>query len=137
MERAVVSHIEPGASMQRPPIVLTTRDFNRLSALLNNVSENDSSAAHFLREELDRADIVHREVGTTSLVTMGSEVSFIDQGSVSVQQVRLAYPNEIKDSCSISVLTSTGSALLGLGPGQSISWSEKGKERRLTVLTIR
>ena len=131
-----MSHIEPGASMQRPPIVLTTRDFNRLSALLNNVSENDSSAAHFLREELDRADIVHREVGTTSLVTMGSEVSFIDQGSVSVQQVRLAYPNEIKDNCS-SVLTSTGSALLGLGPGQSISWSEKGKERRLTVLTIR
>ena len=137
MERAVVSEIEPGASMQRPPIVVTTRDFNRLSALLNNVSENDSSAAHFLREELDRADIAHREVGTTSLVTMGSEVRFIDQDSVSVQQVRLAYPNEIKDSCSISVLTSTGSALLGLGPGQSISWSEKGKERRLTVLTIR
>ena len=132
-----MSDIEPGAAMQRPPIVLTTRDFNRLSALLNNVSENDSSAAHFLREELDRADIVHREVDTTSLVTMGSEVRFIDQDSVSVQQVRLAYPNEIKDSCSISVLTSTGSALLGLGPGQSISWSEKGKERRLTVLTIR
>jgi regulator of nucleoside diphosphate kinase len=68
---------------------------------------------------------------------MGSEVEFIDYGSVSVRQIRLVYPDEIKDSLSVSVLTWIGSALLGLGPGQSISWRENGKERRLAVLTIR
>jgi hypothetical protein len=34
------------------------------------------------------------------------------------------------------VLTSVGSALLGLGPGQSISWSENGLDRRLVVLEV-
>jgi regulator of nucleoside diphosphate kinase len=34
------------------------------------------------------------------------------------------------------VLTSIGSALLGLGPGQSISWTDAGIETRLTVLEV-
>jgi len=76
-------------------------------------------------------------VAGTSLVTMGSAVKFIDHDSLSVRQVRLVYPNEAASSRDVSVLTAVGSALIGLGPGQSISWDEHGAERRLTVLEVR
>jgi regulator of nucleoside diphosphate kinase len=132
-----VTDIRSGAFSQRPSIVLTTKDFNRLSSLLDTVAAKESSATLFLREELDRAIIVSGEVAATSLVIMTSEVKFIDHDSVSSRLVRLVYPDEIKDSRAISVLTSIGSALLGLGPGQSISWSENGKERRITVIEVR
>ena len=133
----IVSDIHSRAFAKRPPIVLTTIDCGGLSALLNVTSEREPSVARFLRGELDRADIIDGEVPATSLVTMGSEVKFIEHDSVSVWQVRLVYSDEANDSRDVSVLTAVGSALVGLGPGQSISWNEHGIERRLTVLEVR
>ncbi len=129
--------IHSGTSVGRPPILLTTIDCDRLSALLNAAGEKAPDVARFLREELGRAEIVGDGVAGTSLVTMGSEVKFIDHDSLSVRQVRLVYPNEAASSRDVSVLTALGSALIGLGPGQSISWEEHGAERRLTVIEVR
>ena len=67
---------------------------------------------------------------------MGSEVKFVDHRSPKVQRCKLAYPDETNDSHSISVLTAIGSALLGLGPGQSINWTDAGIVQRLTVLEV-
>jgi regulator of nucleoside diphosphate kinase len=63
-------------------------------------------------------------------------VKFVDHRSPRVRRCKLAYPDETNDSHSISVLTSIGSALLGLGPGQSIHWTDAGIEQRLTVLEV-
>ena len=125
------------ALIQRPAIVLTTIDCNRISALISTPSEIEPDVARFLREEIDRATIVCGDVATASFVTMGSEVKFIDHGSVSIRRIKLVYPDDANSSSSISVLSPIGSALIGLGPGQSISWSEHGAERRLTVLEVR
>ncbi len=122
--------------MRRPAIMLTSADRDRLFALTDDAAQKAPSVARFLREELERADIVPDDTAVECLVTMGSEVKFIVHGSARVQSGRLVYPGEANDSRSISVLTPIGSALLGLGPGQSISWTETGKERRLTVLEV-
>jgi hypothetical protein len=37
----------------------------------------------------------------------------------------------------ISVLSPIDTAVFGLGPGQSIRWTEQGRERRLAVLEVR
>lgn len=134
-----MSASHPDVFVHRPPIVLTTVDYNRLHALLSIASEMEiePDVARFLREELDRAAIVHDEVATTSLVTMGSEVKFIDHDSVSIRRIKLVYPDDLSNSSGISVLTPIGSALIGLGPGQSITWNECGNERKLTVLEVR
>ena len=68
---------------------------------------------------------------------MGSEVEFISHDSISVRRVLLVYPDEATSGRYISVLTPIGSALIGLGPGQSISWSERGTEQKLTALSVR
>ena len=119
---------------ERPPIVLTGVDRARLAALADAATQDDPDVTRFLREELARADIVPE--GAAGSVIMGSEVKFIDHRSPRVRRCRLAYPDEANDSHSISVLTPIGSALLGLGPGQSINCINAGIEQRLTVLEV-
>ena len=67
MNRAEESHSE-----QRPPIVLTTLDRERLFALLHSaLTPVNLSIARFLREEIERADIVPDDVASNSVVRMG------------------------------------------------------------------
>lgn len=119
---------------ERPPIVLTGADHACLAALADAATQDNPEVARFLHEELARADIVPE--GAAGSVIMGSEVTFIDHRSPRVRRGKLAYPDETNDSHSISVLTPIGSALLGLGPGQSINCTDAGIERRLTVLEV-
>jgi hypothetical protein len=60
MNRAEETHSE-----QRPPIVLTTLDRERLFALLHSaLTTVDLSIARFLREEIERAEIVPDHVAS-------------------------------------------------------------------------
>jgi regulator of nucleoside diphosphate kinase len=128
-----VTNFDPH-EFERPPIVLTGADRARLAALADAATQDNPDVARFLHEELARADIVPE--GAAGAVIMGSEVKFVDHRSPRVRRCKLAYPDETNDSHSISVLTSIGSALLGLGPGQSIHWTDAGIEQRLTVLEV-
>jgi regulator of nucleoside diphosphate kinase len=124
-------------SSHRPPIVLTTADRDRLSALLCDKSViADSAGARFLREEIARADVAPDDVAPGSVVKMGSRVKFVDHADERVHRATLVFPDEAGDSHCLSVLSSVGSALIGLGPGQSIRWAERGGERSLAVLEI-
>ena len=68
-----MSEIDHRSTEQRPPIVLTEADREKLSELLRKLPEQDSNSSRFLREELGRADVAHEHVGATALVTMGSK----------------------------------------------------------------
>jgi regulator of nucleoside diphosphate kinase len=117
--------------------MLTMADRDRLRALLDTPLTREPAIDCFLREELDRAEITNGDVPPSLLVTIGSEVKFIDHQTLGVRQVRLAFPEEADDSRVVSVLSPLGSALIGLGPGQSIVWDDRGIERRLTVFEVR
>jgi regulator of nucleoside diphosphate kinase len=124
-------------SLQRPPIVLTTADRDRLVALLCAAeTTSGSGSARFLREELERADIAPDDVAPASVVKMGSRVKFVDHADVRIHRATLVFPGEVEDSHRVSVLSSVGSALIGLGPGQSIQWTEQGGQRSLAVLEV-
>jgi transcription elongation GreA/GreB family factor len=80
---------------ERPPIVLTTFDREKLFALLDGaLATVDSEVAHFLREEIERADIVADDVPPNSLVRMGSEVKFIDHADEPIRRAMLVFPEE-------------------------------------------
>lgn len=124
-------------TQQRPPIVLTTMDRERLVALMRNLPDSTHpEVAKFLREEVERADIATGDVPTSSVVRIGSDVKFIDHDDGRIHRAKLVFPEEARESRCISVLSSVGSALIGLGPGQSIWWTELGRERRLSVLEV-
>lgn len=121
----------------RPPIVVTTADRDKLLALIRELPVSaHSRTAEFLREEVERADVATDDVSPTSVVRMGSDVKFIYHDDGRIHRVKLVFPEEAGGTRSVSVLSSVGSALIGLGPGQSIYWTEPGGERSLTVLEV-
>ncbi|HKS63286.1 MAG TPA: GreA/GreB family elongation factor [Xanthobacteraceae bacterium] len=121
--------------LRRPPIVLTNSDRDSLLALLRTaVTDMEPDVARFLREELERADIVSGEVSPTAVVSIGSAVKFIDHAAMKIRQVKLVLPDEANEVDLISVTAALGSALVGLGPGQTITWLEGQTKRQIAVL---
>ncbi len=122
---------------QRPPIVLTAADRDKLFALVcDATATTDFGSARFLREEIERADIAPDDIAPTLVVRMGSRVKFVDHADERIRRATLVFPDEARDVHRVSILSAVGSALIGLGPGQSIRWTEQGGERSLAVLEV-
>jgi regulator of nucleoside diphosphate kinase len=137
-ERRTMSNIERSHFEERPPIVLTAMDRQALSALLGDpLRTADVVAACFLREEIERADIASDDVAPNSVVRVGCYVKFVDHADARIRRAQIVLPEEARCNCRISVLSRIGSALIGLGPGQTIRWTEHGKERSIAVLEVR
>jgi len=135
MPNVAIDSAQRNHLLQRPTIVLTSSDRDSLLALLRTAATDmEPSVARFLREELERADILSGEISPTALVSMGSTVKFIDHAAMKIRQVTLVLPDEANGVDLISVTTALGSALVGLGPGQTITWHEGQTERQSTVL---
>jgi regulator of nucleoside diphosphate kinase len=138
LKDATMSTIERIHPEQRPPIVLTALDRERLFALLDDTPTTvDKETVCFLREEIDRADIAPDDVAPNSVVRLGFDVKFVDHADARIRRAQLVFPEEAQCNRCISVLSPVGSALIGLGPGQSICWTAQGRERRLAVLEVR
>lgn len=75
-----------------------------------------------LLDEIDRATICSRSDIPSDVVTMGSEVTFVDATTGAERSVRLVYPGDADIAAGrISILTPVGAGLIGLSVGQSIS----------------
>jgi regulator of nucleoside diphosphate kinase len=121
----------------KPRIAITAKDYEGLSLLARAAESKIPDLAAVLLDELERAEIL-TEGGGARAVGMGSEVQFRDDTTRKVQNVVLAYPNDADISLGrISVLTPIGTALIGLGAGDSITWETRsGEVRQLTVLGV-
>ena len=62
-----------------PPITLSSRDFDRLDALLDAPQWQHNATAQALRNELDRANVVAPEKIPANLVTMNSTVTCVEE----------------------------------------------------------
>ena len=91
-----------------------------------------------LAEEIGRARVLAKGEHPQHIVCMNSEVEFRDDTTSKVQKVTLVYPEEADISQrKISVLTPVGTALIGLGDRDSITWeTPNGELRQLTVLSV-
>ena len=121
----------------KPPITLTLGDYERLSLLAQTAARRMPDLVSFLTEELDRAHVL-ADGRPQQTVCMGSAVKFRDDRSGKVQIVTLVFPGDADISQRrISILTPVGTALLGLRPGDSITFkTQAGDLGRLTVLEV-
>lgn len=120
-----------------PGIVVSTSDYERLTDLASASLERLPDVAQELLDEMERAKIVDDAKVPPDVVRMGSTVTFTsDDGQT--RTLKLVWPvDESLDEHRISVLTPVGAALIGLGTGQSISWTARdGKHHRLTVTKV-
>ena len=121
-----------------PPIVITSDEARRLSALANSSMAIFPRVAHFLVGETERAKLVAADCDLRGVVRMGSQVRYSDHKTGDVRDVVLVYPHEADISLKrISVLTPVGAALIGLSVGQVIEFQTPGHyTRSLTVLGV-
>lgn len=106
----------------RPQIMLSVKDANRLEALLESLSD-DVVTKKGLEEELDRAVIVDGEMLPNEVVTMNSTVQFKISSSKEVFCLKLVFPKDMDEKGkTISILSPVGSALLGLAINDEIEW---------------
>ena len=118
-------------------LIVSDAEYERLTDLANASMERLPDVAQELLDELERAEIVGDKDVPNDVVRMGSTVTFkSDDGHV--RTLKLVYPaDESLDEHRISVMTPVGAALIGLGTGQSISWTARdGKHHRLTVTKV-
>ena len=125
-------------SQPLPPIVVGERDYRRLSELSDRTAHELPKISSFLAAELDRAEILPDQQLPPDVVTMESRVEFRMAESGPGRVVTLVYPAEADiQKGKLSILTPVGTALLGMSPGQSMSWEDRtGELKTLTLQAV-
>jgi regulator of nucleoside diphosphate kinase len=118
-----------------PEITIAPRDLPRLDLLTGSVVAYRTPVQQFLASELRRARVVPSDRPAAGTVTVRSTVRFRNDETGVTHKATLVYPREEDPgSAKISVLTSIGSALIGLSAGQCILYDdERGTTKNLVV----
>jgi regulator of nucleoside diphosphate kinase len=112
---------------RRPNVVISSRDAERLDALLESLGGRAFPGKAELEAELARADVVDPKDVPPTVVTMNSTVKFRVESSKEEFQMTLVYPKDVDETGrTISILAPVGSALLGLAQGDQIEWPKPG-----------
>lgn len=113
---------------QSPDIVVGENEHRRLvTAALTDVTK-DADPIDFLLYELDRAKVMADELLPSDIVRLNSIVRYKSGQGGEERTVKLVLPGEISwdTGYRLSVTSMDGAALLGLRPGQILSWLSPG-----------
>ncbi|WP_170004204.1 nucleoside diphosphate kinase regulator [Pseudopontixanthobacter vadosimaris] len=114
------------ADQSRPAIHLLDSEADRIADLAYMSKAKAPQAAARLIEEIDRAQIHTSDSLPDDVVTMLSEVDFIDENSGTSRSVTLVWPSEANiDEGRLSILSLVGSGLIGMQQGSSIEWPDR------------
>ena len=122
----------------RPAIQIRETDAERISNLAIEAEERLPQVAELLLAEINRATIVEDSRLPQNVVALQSTVKFLDEASGIERTLQLVYPQHADIAAGrISILSLVGAGLLGLKPGQSISWPDRaGKQRALRIMEV-
>ena len=129
----------PTSSADKPSIHLIDTDYDIIAGLALSIERRSPELSKLLLDEINRAEIHERDVIPPDVVTMGSEVEFLDVEAGTKREVRLVLPADADiEAGRVSILTSVGAGLIGLREGQSIDWPcPSGRRRVLRILNVR
>ncbi|GGD53148.1 nucleoside diphosphate kinase regulator [Croceicoccus pelagius] len=124
---------------EKPMIHVLDSEADALYELAMSIEERSPDVAGKLFEELDRAQMMVADDLPSDVITMQSEVEFVDERSGCRRKVELVWPRDANlDQNRLSVLTLVGAGLIGLKAGSSINWPDRsGKERFLRIIEVR
>ena len=123
----------------RPPIHLLASESDVVGGLAMQAEHRQPVVAAMLLAEIERAELHDAKSLPDNVVTLGSQVDFIDEKTHQLRTVRLVMPAEANIAIGqISILTPMGAGLYGLMAGQSIDWPDlEGRQRRIRILAVK
>ena len=112
-----------------PDVTLPASDHRRLERLARAGADQADVDAHFLLNEINRAEVVpDRAARLDSIVTMGSWVTFWIDWGFRRETRQLVYPEDYtSERTQIPVMSPLGAALLGLKVGSEIPFFSAGR----------
>lgn len=121
-----------------PPIIVSSRDLERLEQLMEQPAWRNAIGIESLRSELARAQVVEPAEMPADVVTMNSTARVEDESTGEKHELTLVYPRDADGAAGkVSVLAPVGSAMLGMRVGSSIEWTlPGGRHARLRVVAI-
>lgn len=123
----------------RPRIRLIDTEADLLAQLALQAEARMPAVSAMLLDEVDRADIYGPEDLPEDVVTLGSEIEFLDEGSGQSRRVTIVLPAHANiEAGRISILTPAGAGLIGVSVGEAIDWPDvAGRQHRLKILSVR
>lgn len=110
--------------MDKPTIIVSAQDLNRLETMLEHQSKLTPTMEH-LEDELARANVVAPQDVPANVVTMNARVLVIIAPETTATEITLVYPHDFRgDKGQVNVLAPVGAAILGLAEGQEIEWPQ-------------
>ena len=121
---------------RRPSIHMIDTEADALADLAVSVEKRMPQVSALLIDEIGRATVHSAKTMPRDIVTMSSQVEFVDEASGETRTIQLVYPHEADIAAGrVSILTPVGAGLIGLRQGQSIRWPDRdGHERTLSVV---
>ncbi|PQM27066.1 transcription elongation factor GreAB [Sphingopyxis lindanitolerans] len=128
----------PRKPRRRPSIHMIDSEADALADLAVSVEKRMPQVSALLTDEISRATVHSAKDMPRDVVTMSSQVEFIDEANGEARTIQLVYPHEADIAAGrVSILTPVGAGLIGLRQGQSIRWPDRdGHERALSVVGV-
>ena len=128
----------PEATSLRPPIHLLASESDLVATLALRAEHRTPVVSAMLLEEIERAELHDESTLPRATVTLGSDVTFVDEKTHQLRTLELVLPGHANIAeGKISILTPMGAALYGLMAGQSIDWPDlEGTERRIRIVRV-
>ena len=129
----------PNSPAAMPEIHLSQSDYERVESLALSLERHSPALARTILEEIERAEVHADDDLPENVVSIGSEVEFVDESQGTSRRVTLVLPAEADiEAGKVSIMTSVGAGLIGLAEGQSIDWPcPDGRARRLKIKSVR
>ena len=127
------------AAPKRPPIFVIASEADALADLALGARGRSPQVAELLLSELERAKPCPPGKLPPDVVTMYSQVEFVDERTGQTRTVQLVYPSAADaEAQRISILTPIGAGLIGMRAGTTITWPDRsGATRPLKILSVR
>ncbi|MFT3781812.1 MAG: GreA/GreB family elongation factor [Nibricoccus sp.] len=119
-------YISPSDNAKLRAIVITTL-----------YTDENYSAAHALRAELDRAFIRSHDDELSDIITMGATFEYEDLDTGIVAENTLCFPNEVNSTPNgLSVFSPLGIAAIGCAVNDIVDWSTRTNIRRIIIRRV-
>ena len=105
-----------------PPTTLPSNEYDRLQRLMLTMIGSRSTLASMLRRKLGAVEPVSADEVDRNIALSGTRVRFHIDAMETQERLLTWQPSTHSDTVHLSLLSPRGLALLGLSPGQSVSY---------------